>query len=312
MAADHDQRSHAGHDHGVAADSDRRWIAVALGLIVAFMGVELAVGLIANSLALISDAFHMLTDAMAIGLALVALRVAQRPPRGRYTFGFGRAEILSAQVNGASLLVLGALIGVEALRRLFEPPDVDGGLVIIVGVLGALVNVGAAWALSRAKRRSLNVEGARAHVLADLYGSVGAAVAGAVILSTGFREADPIAALVVSALMFRSGATLLRDTGRVLLEAAPAGTDPQEIGQAMAAHGGVREVHDLHVWEVTSGFPAISAHVLVDAHHDCHRLRRELEGLLHERFGLDHTTLQVDHETASAPLQIAPARPRAT
>lgn len=183
----HDHDSHTGHDHGVSADADRRWIAIALGLIVAFMFVEFAVGLIANSLALISDAFHMLTDAMAIGLALIALRVAQRPAKGRYTFGFGRVEILSAQVNGASLLVLGGLVAFEALQRLFHPPDVVGGLVIVVGIIGALVNVAAAWALSRAQRRSLNLEGARAHVLADLYASVAAVVAGVIIVLTDYR-----------------------------------------------------------------------------------------------------------------------------
>lgn len=310
MEHEHEHGSHSGHDHGIAAGADRRWITLALVLIVAFMGVEIAVGLIANSLALISDAFHMLTDAAAIALALIALRVAQRPPKGRYTFGFGRFEILSAQVNGASLLVLGALIGVEALRRLFEPGDVEGGLVIVVGIIGAVVNVAAAWALSRAKRRSLNVEGARAHVLTDLYASLAAVAAGTIIVATGYREADPIAALIVSALMFRSGGALLRDSARVLLEAAPVGIDPQEVGAAMAAHRGVREVHDLHIWEVTTGFPALAAHVLVDAEQDCHRLRRELEGLLHERFGIEHTTLQADHEAASTPLQIAPARPR--
>ena len=302
--------AHAGHDHGVDADADRRWIAIALGLIVAFMAVEIAAGLIANSLALISDAFHMLTDAAAIALALVALRFAQRAPTRRYTFGFGRAEILSAQVNGASLLVLASLIGVEALQRLADPPEVEGSVVIVIGILGALVNVAAAWALSRAKRRSLNIEGARAHVLADLYGSVAAVVAGTLIVLTGYREADPIAALAVSALMFRSGGALMRDSAKVLMEAAPARIDPQEVGQAMAAHRGVREVHDLHVWEVTSGFPALSAHVLVAAEEDCHRLRQELEGLLHERFGIDHTTLQADHEPADAPVQIAPMPPR--
>ena len=305
-----DHGSHDGHDHGIDADADRRWIALALALIVAFMGVEVVVGLIANSLALLSDAMHMLTDAAAIALALVALRVAQRPPTSRYTFGYGRAEILSAQVNGASLLVLGALIAFEALRRLFDPPEVEGGLVIVVGVAGAAVNVAAAWALSRAKRRSLNLEGARAHVLADLYGSLAAASAGAIIVLTGYREADGIAALAVAALMFRSGGALLRDSGRVLLEAAPAGIDAGEIGQALAAQPGVREVHDLHVWEVTSGFPALAAHVLVAPGEDCQRLRRALETVLHEDFGIDHTTLQVDFEATATPLQIAPARPR--
>ena len=295
--------SHAGHDHGVSDDADRRWISVALGLIVAFMGVEVAVGLIANSLALLSDAAHMLTDAASIALALVALRIAQRPPSGRYTFGFGRAEILSAQVNGASLLVLGAVIAFEALRRLFAPPDVDGGLVIVVGAIGAVVNVGAAWALSKAQRRSLNVEGARAHVLADLYASAAAVIAGAVIVLIGFREIDAIAALLVAALMFRSGGALLRESAKILLEASPAGIDPQEVGRAMAGQHGVREVHDLHLWEVTTGFPALAAHVLVAPGADCHGRRRELEALLRDRFGIEHTTLQVDHERPHAPLQ---------
>ena len=159
------------------------------------MVVEVVAGLLADSLALLSDAAHMLTDAGSVGLALVALSLAARPPSGRFTFGLGRAEILSAQVNGAALLVLAGVIGVEAVRRLGDPPDVEGGMVVAVGLLGAAVNLGSAWALARAERRSLNVEGARAHVMADLYASLGAAIAGAIILTTGFREADPIAAL---------------------------------------------------------------------------------------------------------------------
>ena len=312
MTHDDHHGPHSGHDHGIDADADRRWIALALGLIVAFMGVEIAVGLIANSLALLSDALHMLTDAASIALALVALRVAQRPPTSRYTFGFGRAEILSAQVNGASLLALGALIAVEALRRLFDPPEVEGGLVIVVGIVGAAVNIAAAWALSRAKRRSLNVEGARAHVLADLYSSLAAASAGAIIVLTDYREADGLAALAVAVLMFRSGGKLLRDSSRVLLEAAPAGVDADEVGHAMAGRPGVREVHDLHVWEVTTGFPALAAHVLVAAAEDGHRVRRELETMLREDFGISHTTLQIDVEAANTALQIAPAGPRAS
>jgi len=168
--------------------------------------------------------------------------------------------------------------------------------VIVVGLAGAAANGGAAWALSRANRRSLNIEGAYLHNLADLFSSLAAAVAGAVILFTGFDEADSIAALLVAALMLRGGASLLIDSGRVLLEAAPRGMDASEIGQAMAQREGIVEVHDLHVWEVTSGFPALSAHVLVAAGDDCHARRRELQTLLRERFGITHTTLQVDHE----------------
>ena len=303
MSSDH---SHTGHDHshGVSPDADRRWLGIALALLLSFMGIEIAVGLIANSLALLSDAAHMLTDAGSVALALVAARLATRPPTRRFTFGLGRAEILSAQINGASLLVLAGVIGFEAVRRLMDPPDVEGGLVIAVGLIGAGVNIASAWALSRAERRSLNVEGARQHVLADLYASLGAAAAGAVVVIWGFQEADGIAALVVSMLMLRSGWALLRDSGRVLLEGTPRGMDRDEIGDALARHPGVREVHDLHVWEVTSGFPALAAHILVAPKDDCHARRRELEQLLDERFGIDHTTLQVDHEPAPGLVQL--------
>ena len=228
------------------------------------MVVEVVVGIIASSLALLSDAAHMLTDAGAIGLALFAAALAARPPSKRYTFGLGRAEILSAQVNGATLLVLAGVLAIEAIRRLFDPPEVEGGLVIVVGALGACVNVAAAWALSRAERRGLNVEGAMAHVLADLYGSVAAIVAGVIIVTTGFGRADGIAALIVVALMLRSGWRLLRDSGRILLEGSPQGhRRRRDRATCSRAPTAIVEVHDLHVWEVTSGFPALAAHVLV-------------------------------------------------
>jgi cobalt-zinc-cadmium efflux system protein len=299
---------HHDHHHGVSPDADRGKLRLALGLILGFMVVEVVAGLLADSLALLSDAAHMLTDAGSVGLALVALSLAARPPTGRFTFGLGRAEILSAQVNGAALLVLAGVIGVEAVRRLSDPPDVEGGIVIAVGLLGALVNVGSAWALAKAERRSLNVEGARAHVMADLYASLGAALAGAIILTTGFRAADPIAALVVSALMLRTAWSLLRESGLVLLEGTPRGLDSDAVGQALARHPGVIEVHDLHVWEVTSGFPALAAHVLVAPGDDCHGIRRELESLLEERFEIHHTTLQVEHDHADALLEIERGR----
>jgi cobalt-zinc-cadmium efflux system protein len=299
---------HHHHHHGVAPDADRRRLAIALALILAFMVAEVVAGILASSLALLSDAAHMLTDAAALGLALVAARLAARPPEGRFTFGLGRAEVLSAQLNGASLLVLGGVLAFEAVRRLSSPPDVEGAIVVVTGVLGAVVNVVVAWQLARAERRSLNVEGARAHVLADLYASLGAALAGAVILLTDFREADPIAALIVSALMLRSGWSLLRDASAVLLEGSPAGVQPDEVGRAIAATPGIKEVHDLHVWEVTAGFPALAAHVLVSPGDDCHGRRRELEHMLHERFGIHHTTLQVDHEAAEELLDIEDRR----
>jgi cobalt-zinc-cadmium efflux system protein len=300
---------HAGHSHAPSADADRRWLTVALALIAGFMGVEIAAGVLAGSLALLSDAGHMLTDAASIGLALVAARFAARPAAGAYTFGFGRAEILSAQVNGAALFLLAGIIAVEGFQRLGSPHDVDGAIVILVGVVGAVVNVAAFWALSRSERQSLNVAGARAHVLADLYGSGAAIVAGVVIVSGGPAQVDAIAALTVAALMLRSGWSLMRASMRVLLEAAPHGIDPDEVGHALAAHRGVVEVHDLHVWEVTSGFPALAAHVIVAPDDDCHGTRRELQTLLRERFGIRHTTLQVDHESWHELVEIEPRVP---
>ncbi|MHB8242070.1 MAG: cation diffusion facilitator family transporter, partial [Solirubrobacteraceae bacterium] len=226
---------------------------------------------------------------------LVALRLAARPARGAMTFGFKRVEILSAQANGVTLLILAAFVAYEAVRRLFDPPHVRGWLVLAVALGGVLVNLLAAWTLAKANRRSLNVEGSLQHILTDLYGFIGTAIAAGVILVSGFQRADPLVSLLIAGLMIRSGFALVKASGRVFLEAAPKGLDPQAIGRALVAREGVVEVHDLHVWEVTSGFPALSAHVLVGADCDCHRARREMESMLQERFGLDHTTLQVDH-----------------
>ena len=292
------------HSHAPSAGADRRPIALALGLVLAFMAAEVVAGVLASSLALLSDAAHMLTDAGALALALVAARIAARPPRGRYTFGTGRAEVLSAQVNGALLLAFGVLIGFDAVRRLSDPDSVDGVIVLVVGAAGAVVNVVCAWLLARSERRSLNVEGARQHVLADLYGSIGAMAAGAAVLLFGFDRADPIAALVVCALMLRGSWMLLRDSGRVLLEAAPTGLDPDEVGRAIAAQKGVVEVHDLHLWEVTAGFPALSAHLMVGPGDDCHARRREVRDMLGKRFGVEHVTLQVEHEPEHRLLEI--------
>jgi cobalt-zinc-cadmium efflux system protein len=309
MAHDHAAHPHshgAAHAHGVGPDADGRRLAVAFALIVAFMAVEVAAAVLSHSLALLSDAGHMLSDAAAIGFSLAALRLAARPPAGALTFGLRRVEILSALANGVTLLVLAAFIAYEAVRRLFAPPNVHGGLVLAVALAGIVVNLAAAWTLSRANRRSLNVEGSFQHILTDLYGFIGTAVAAGVILATGFQRADPIASLLIAALMTRSGLALVRDSGRVFLEAAPKGLDPQQIGEALVAQPGVVEVHDLHVWEVTSGFPALSAHVLVGADSDCHAVRRQIETMLRERFSLDHSTLQVDHAGRSELLEIRP------
>jgi cobalt-zinc-cadmium efflux system protein len=285
----------ADHAHTPSADADRRWLGAALALITAFMAAEVVVGIAANSLALLSDAAHMLTDAVAIALALIALRLARRPPGGGYTYGLKRAEILSAQANGITLLLLAVWLAYEAVDRMLHPGEVAGLPVVITAVVGIAVNLVVAGFIRRADRSSLNVRGAYLHILTDLAAFIATAIAGVVILTTGFRQADAIASLVVVALMAKAGVSLVRDSGRVLLEAAPAGLDPGEIGGRMAALDGVVEVHDLHVWEITSGSPALSAHILVTPARDCHSLRHELEAMLREHYNLTHTTLQLDH-----------------
>jgi cobalt-zinc-cadmium efflux system protein len=280
--------------HG-AAVTDAGRLKRALALLLLLMAGELAAGVLAHSLALLSDSAHMLTDAAAIGFALLALRLAARPAAGAMTFGFKRLEILSAQANGVTLLILAGFIVFEAIHRLVDPPHVHAGLVLGVALAGALVNMAAALTLAGADRRSLNIEGSFQHVLTDLYGFLGTAVAAAVILISGFQRADPLVSLLIAGLMVRSGLALVKASARVFLEASPEDLDPELIGRSLVAEPGVSEVHDLHVWEVTSGFPALSAHVLVGADCDCHRARRSMEAMLHERFGLDHTTLQVDH-----------------
>ena len=296
---------HAGHAHGVSADADGRRLAIALGLILGFMAVEVGVGIAVSSLALLADAAHMLTDAAAIALSLVAIRLAARPARGAMTYGLKRTEILAAQFNGATLLVLGLLIVVEGVRRLVDPPSVEGLPVLLVALAGVVVNLAAVWTLARANRTSLNVEGSFQHLLTDLYAFIATAVAGVVILTTGFGRADGLAALFVSATMLRAAYGLLKASGRIFLEAAPEGLDPDAIGHAMAAHPGVVEVHDLHVWEVTSGFPALSAHVVVRPDADWHGIRVALAQLLADDFGVTHTTIQVDHDGDEL-LEIAP------
>jgi cobalt-zinc-cadmium efflux system protein len=291
-----EHHGHGAHSHGPAVNADQRRLSIALALIVGFMAFEVAFGVIANSLALLSDAAHMLADAVAIGVSIVALRLAARPPEGQLTFGFRRAEILAAQFNGATLLVLALLIDYEGIRRLVSPPHVTGATVLVVALVGVAVNLAATRTLSGADRQSLNVEGAFQHILTDLAAFIATGIAGVVIVATGYSRADGIASLVVSAIMLRAAYGLLRASGRVFLEAAPEGLDVQAIGQAMAGLPAVREVHDLHVWEVTSGFPALSAHVLVGEQDDCHQVRRALERLLSERYEIEHTTLQVQHE----------------
>ena len=266
---------------------------------------EVAAGVVAHSLALLSDAAHMLTDAAAIGLAIVTTKIAGRPARGGYTYGLRRLEILSAQANGITLVLLAVWLAYEAIRRLITPHPVGGGLMLTVALVGVAVNVAASLLLARANaasdRRSLNLEGAVAHVLTDLYAFAATVVAAIIILATGFSRADPIATLVVVALMLRAGSGLIRESGRIFLEAAPADIDPSALGAAMAARPHVAEVHDLHVWAITTGMPAASAHVLVEPRQDCHAVRADLEALLARDYGISHLTLQVDHCPDQAP-----------
>jgi cobalt-zinc-cadmium efflux system protein len=310
VAHDHGGHAHAGHAHGPTRETERGAMRVALALIGTYMVAEVVVGLLAGSLALLSDAAHMLTDAVALVIALVVSRLAERPARGAMTYGLGRAEILSAQANGVTLLVLGVLIVVDAIRRLVSPPAVEGLPVLIVALVGVAVNLAAAAILARGSgpahpQRTLNFEGSYRHIVTDLFGFIATAIAAAVILATGWERADAVASLLIASLLWHASWGLLRQSGRVFMEAAPEGLDPDAVGRALAARPGVVEVHDLHVWEVTSGFPALSAHVVVHSGDDCHERRRQLQQFVSERFGIDHTTLQVDHEAGpQAPLQI--------
>jgi cobalt-zinc-cadmium efflux system protein len=297
--------SHSHHDHArVTGRVDRRLLVVSLALLLGFMAAEVVFGILASSLALLADAGHMLTDAAALALALVAASLAARPPGGRWTFGFGRVEILAAQANGLTLLLFGIWIVYEAVRRLIDPPEVDAVVVGIVAAAGIVVNLVVVALLSRARRQSLNVRGAYLHIVTDLAAFVGTGIAAALILLTGWNRLDPVASLVVAGLMFAAAWSLLRESGRIFLEGAPESAPPADVGPAIAAHPGVVETHDLHVWTVTDGFPALSAHVLVQPGADCHRIRLELEALLHERFGIDHTTLQVEHVGSARGLEI--------
>jgi cobalt-zinc-cadmium efflux system protein len=289
-----EHEGHAGHSHGGGGDA--RWLSAALVLILAFMCAEVVIGFAAHSLALVSDAAHMLTDAASIALVLITARLAARPPKGGYTYGLKRAEILSAQANGITLVLLAVWLGYFALRRLFQPPEVTGAAVLGVALAGVVVNVAATLLIARAPgRESLNVKGAFQHILTDLYAFIATAVAGLVIILTGFRRADAIATLVVVVLMLHAGYGLLKQSGRIFLEAAPAGLSPAAVGEAMASRPFVTEVHDLHIWQITSGEPAASAHVLVTPGSDCHGVRADLERFLTSTYGITHATLQVDH-----------------
>ena len=282
------------HDHDARSGSGRA-LGLALALTAGFTIIEVVAGFLTGSLALLADAVHMLSDNVSLALALGAVLLARRPATPERTYGFKRAEVLAALVNGLALVALAIWILYAAVRRLGDPPDVLGGWMLVVGLVGIGVNLAAGAILFRARAGSLNVDAAFRHVLADLLGSVGVVVAALVILATGWLEADPVVSILIALFVLASSWSILRDSTTILLEAAPKGIDTSAVGERLARAPGVVEVHDLHIWTITSGFPALSAHVLVGRGEDCHGRRRELESLLRTEFGIEHTTLQVDH-----------------
>jgi cobalt-zinc-cadmium efflux system protein len=301
------------HDHDQRLAADRRALTIALVLLLGIMVVEIVAGIVGHSLALLADAGHMLTDAAALVFALFAAAMSARPAVGRWTYGYSRLEILAAQANGITLGLLAIWIVWSAVHRLIDPREVRGGLVLVVALAGALASVAASAVLARASRESLNVRGAFLHIATDVAAFAAAAVAGGLILATGWNRLDPIASLLVAGLMIWSSVHLLRESTAIFLERAPNDVDPEVIGRALVAEDDVVEVHDLHVWTVTSGFPALSAHVLVEPGADCHGARRRLERTLAERFGLTHTTLQVDHaESAMTRVELGDAVARSS
>ena len=283
------------HPHATVRGENRRTLAITLALTASFTVAEVVGGLLTGSLALLADAGHMLSDNLSLGIALFAAWLAGRPETPERSFGYKRAEILAALANGVTLVAISIWIFVEALSRLREPPEILGSPVLAIAALGLLVNAAGAVVLSRSREDNLNIQGAFRHVIADALGSLGTIAAGLTIVLTGWRYADPLASVAIAALILASSWTLLRDSANVLLEATPRGVDAEEVGRRMVAAEGVVEVHDLHIWTITSGFPALSAHILVGRSEDCHARRRQLEDLLAEEYGISHTTLQVDH-----------------
>jgi cobalt-zinc-cadmium efflux system protein len=282
----------AHHHHHHRIDDSRRMrlvLLINLGMLVA--GV--VGGIAFDSLALLADAGHVLADVGAIGLALFAAWMASRPPSPQRTFGFRRTEIFAALANGVTLVAVSVFVFIEAGARLSDPPDVQGGGVLALGAFALAGNAIATWLLMRGDRSNLNLEGVLRHSAADALGSLGVIVAGLLVVTTGWDQADPVISIAIGVLILLSSWRLLREPFNVLMESAPEGIDVQDVGNAMCSVPGVREVHDLHVWTVTSGFPALAAHIRSDPSESPDEVRERVEAVLHERFGLDHTTLQV-------------------
>ena len=297
MAGGH-AHSYHGH-HGPGPRTGARALALALALNVGFTVVEGAAGFATGSLALLADAGHNVSDVAALAIALVAARLAERPATMRRTFGYRRAEILAAFVNAASLVVVATLIAIEAARRIGDAPEIPGGWVVAVAAAGVAVNSVSAAIVFRDSAENLNLRASFLHLASDALASLLVIVAGVVILSAGFDLADPIASLILAVLIVWSGLGVLHASTVILMEQAPSHLPADEIAPAILAVPGVVSLHDLHVWTIGSGFDALSAHVLVGRGEDCHARRREVERILHQRFGIDHTTLQVDHVNES-------------
>jgi cobalt-zinc-cadmium efflux system protein len=286
------------HDHNEVATADGRYLAIALGLICCLMVGEVIAAALSGSLALFADAGHLLTDVGGLAASLWAARLAARPAKGIWTFGLKRAEILSAAVNGLTLAAIAVVIGVEAVIRLFHPTAVDGLVVLVVAVTGVVVDLAATLVLAKASRTSLNVRGAFVHMVTDLYAFAGTAVAGLVIIVTGFRRADALASLVVVALMAKAAWCLLRDSGRILLQGAPDRLDLSAVRSHLLEVEHVVGVHDLHAWTVTSGLPSLSAHVVVDdscfATGHAPQILDQLQSCVGAHFEVEHATFQLE------------------
>jgi cobalt-zinc-cadmium efflux system protein len=271
-------------------------MAIALAINLAMLAAAVVGWLLFDSLALLADAGHVFSDVGAIVLGIAAAWAAARPARGRRTFGFGRAEIFAALANGVLLVAVAVVVFVEAIGRLSDSPDVDAMGIAAVGAFGLIGNALATFVLAGGDREDLNLEGVLRHSAADALGSVGVLVAGVVILAGGPPETDAVAAMLIGCLILLGSWRLIRDPLDVLLESAPRGIDVAEVGEAMVHVAGVREVHDLHIWTVTSGFPALAAHLRTDPHGDMDAIRAEVEAVLRERFAITHTTLQTTTE----------------
>jgi cobalt-zinc-cadmium efflux system protein len=284
-------------------DSRRRmWIALAINA--GLLAVEAVGGILTGSLAVLADAGHLLSDVGSIGLALLAAGLASHPGGARRTFGYQRSEVLAALANGLILIAVAVGVAVAAIGRLADPPGIDGGGVLALGLVGLGGNLAATLVLAGGGREDLNLEGVLRHSFADALGSLGVVFAGAVVLAGGSALVDPIAGLVIAGLIIASSWRLVKEPFEVLMEAAPEGLDVDAMGAAICSEESVRSVHDLHVWTVTPGFGALAAHVVVAAGSDRDLTRRRLEVLMHERFQLDHTTLQMEEEVPDVLLEV--------